>query len=74
MTAADITGVEINEGMLDAARRFAERDGLHGLHWQCCDAASIPFHDAAFDVVVCQQGLQFMPERSAAMAESCGGA
>jgi SAM-dependent methyltransferase len=66
---ADITGADINEGMLDIARRFAARNGMQEIHWQCCDSASMPFEDSAFNVVVCQQGLQFMPDRSAAMAE-----
>ena len=29
----------------------------------------MPFDEGAFDVVLCQQGLQFMPDRSAAVAE-----
>ncbi len=66
---ADITGADINEGMLDVARRLAEQNGMGDIHWQHCDAASMPFEDEAFDAVLCQQGLQFMPDRSAALAE-----
>ena len=32
-------------------------------------AAPLPLPDAAFDVVTCQQGLQFFPDRVAALAE-----
>ncbi len=67
--SADITGVDINEGMLDVAWRFADQHGMQNIQWQCCDAASMPFEDATFDVVFCQQGLQFMPVRSAVLAE-----
>ena len=34
-----------------------------------CVAACLPFDDASFDVVLCQQGLQFMPDRPAALSE-----
>lgn len=67
---ADITGTDINAAMLDAARRVADREGLGDIAWRCCDAASMPFEDATFDVVLCQQGLQFMADRSAFMAEA----
>jgi SAM-dependent methyltransferase len=33
------------------------------------DAAALPLADAAFDVVLCQQGLQFFPDRLAALRE-----
>jgi SAM-dependent methyltransferase len=33
------------------------------------DAASLPLGDDAFDVALCQQGLQFFPDRSRALAE-----
>ena len=32
-------------------------------------ADALPFPDDSFDVVTCQQGLQFFPDRPAAMAE-----
>jgi ubiquinone/menaquinone biosynthesis C-methylase UbiE len=66
---ANITGADINDGMLVAAHSFAEQNGMGDIHWQCCDAASMPFGDCNFDAVLCQQGLQFMPDRPAALAE-----
>jgi ubiquinone/menaquinone biosynthesis C-methylase UbiE len=68
-SSADVTGADINEAMLDTARQFAIRHGMPDIHWELCDAASMPFADATFDVVLCQQGLQFMPDRPAAVAE-----
>lgn len=68
-TASDVTGSDINEGMLEIARDYAARHGLSAIDWQQCDAAAMPFDAGTFDVVLCQQGLQFMPDRSAAMAE-----
>jgi ubiquinone/menaquinone biosynthesis C-methylase UbiE len=66
---ADVTGVDINNAMLETARLFADRHGMSEIRWHSCDAASMPFEDAAFDVVLCQQGLQFMPDRPTAMTE-----
>jgi SAM-dependent methyltransferase len=34
-----------------------------------CPASAITAHDASFDVVLCQHGLQFFPERAAAARE-----
>ena len=50
--------------MLDVARaQGAAIDWLQG------DAAALPLADEAFDLVLCQQGLQFFPRRGAALAE-----
>jgi SAM-dependent methyltransferase len=37
--------------------------------WRVGDAAALPFPDSAFDVVVCQQGLQFFPHPVVALRE-----
>jgi len=36
-----------------------------------CPADSIPLPTGTYDVVACQQGLQFFPDRLAAVAEMC---
>ena len=64
-----VTGTDVSEGMIAAAVRFAGESGLDGISWMACDAADMPLADASFDVVLCQQGLQFMPDKSGAMAE-----
>lgn len=66
---ANVTGTDLNAGMLEAADRFAATGGVPGIEWIECDAASMPLLDGAFDVVLCQQGLQFMPDKPGAMAE-----
>ncbi len=59
-----VAGVDLNDGMLDVARaQGAAIDWLQG------DAAALPLADEAFDLVLCQQGLQFFPRRGAALAE-----
>ncbi|WP_320045576.1 methyltransferase domain-containing protein [uncultured Desulfobacter sp.] len=37
--------------------------------WYQSDAASVPFDENEFDVVFCQHGLQFFPDRLAALKE-----
>jgi SAM-dependent methyltransferase len=43
---------------------------LPAVEWREASADDIPFPDAAFDAVVCQQGLQFFPDLPAAVAEA----
>jgi SAM-dependent methyltransferase len=40
-----------------------------GVQWRRGHASSLPFGDGSFDVVLCQQGLQFLPDRGGALAE-----
>jgi SAM-dependent methyltransferase len=55
-----VTGVDLNADMLTLARSL-EPD----LTWVEGDARALPFPAASFDLVTCQQGLQFMPDREA---------
>jgi SAM-dependent methyltransferase len=63
-----VTGLDLNPGMLEVARATAERDGVV-IDCHTGRAESLPFADASFDLVVCQQGLQFTLDKSAAVAE-----
>lgn len=63
-----VTGLDLNPAMLRVARRASEAAGL-AIDWVQGDAQTLPFHDAAFDLVFCQQGIQFFPDRAAAVAE-----
>jgi SAM-dependent methyltransferase len=67
--AANVTGADVSADMLEAAARFAAKAGLAEIAWLECDAADMPLPDAAFDIALCQQGLQFMPDKPGAMAE-----
>ena len=67
--AARVTGADVNGQMLAAAAGFAQDVGLAGIQWIECDAANMPFGDRMFDVVLCQQGLQFMPDPADALCE-----
>ena len=59
---------DLNRPMLDHA---AARQGPDArLEWQQADALHLPFEDAAFDVVCCQFGVMFFPDRVAGYAEA----
>jgi ubiquinone/menaquinone biosynthesis C-methylase UbiE len=58
-----VTGVDVNEGMLSVARRNPQ------IEWHQGSVVEMPFEPASFDVVLCQQGLQYFPDRPAAMRE-----
>ena len=60
-----VVGVDVNPGMLAVARRVAADIG-----WREGDAGALPLGAGEqFDVVFCQQGLQFFPDRAAAARE-----
>ncbi len=59
-------GLDRTAGMLETARAVA---GDLGATWLEGDALDLPFGLDSFDVVTCQQGLQFFPDRAAALAE-----
>lgn len=63
-----VVGLDVNEGMLAVARAHAPEDGVP-IEWKQGDAAALPFADGAFDVVLCQQGLQFFADKSRALRE-----
>lgn len=62
-----VAGLDINPGMLAVARSKVPSD--HGIEWYESGADAMPFDNDSFDVVLCQMGLQFMPDRQAALAE-----
>ena len=63
-----VVGVDFNPNMLVVARQNAPADGAQ-IEWREGDAASLPCSDAEFDVVLCQQGLQFFPDKVGALRE-----
>lgn len=63
-----VVALDINPAMLAVGRSLPEPDGA-SIEWLEGDAAALPLPDAAFDVVLCQQGLQYFADRSASAAE-----
>jgi ubiquinone/menaquinone biosynthesis C-methylase UbiE len=62
-----VAGLDVNPGML-AVARSATPPGMP-IEWHEASAESMPLSDASFDVVLCQMGLQFMPDKQAALRE-----
>ncbi|HUR32847.1 MAG TPA: methyltransferase domain-containing protein [Vicinamibacterales bacterium] len=66
--AAVVVGVDVNPGMLAVARTTAP-----AIDWREGDVRTLPLAATEqFDVVVCQQGLQFMADKPAAVAAMRG--
>lgn len=63
---AEITATDLSVAMVDFGR-----DRLPRARWSQADAAELPFPDAGFDLVVCQFGLMFLPDRQAGYREAC---
>jgi SAM-dependent methyltransferase len=63
-----VTGLDLNEAMLEEAKRLPLPPGL-AIAWRHGNALALPFADATYDVVLCQQGLQFFPDRLKALGE-----
>src|SRR5215467_3061868 len=63
-----VSGLDLNESMLAVARRLPLPPGLT-IDWRQGSALALPFADGVFDVVLCQQGLQFFPDRLKALGE-----
>ena len=63
-----VTGLDINAVMLDVARSLPPSPGA-SIRWVEGSAVAMDFPDTSFDVVLCQQGLQFFPDKPAAVRE-----
>jgi SAM-dependent methyltransferase len=61
--AGGVTGVDLNEAMLTVAGRLRP-----DIDWRQGDVTALPFEDDTFDVVLCQSGLMFFPDATAALA------
>jgi ubiquinone/menaquinone biosynthesis C-methylase UbiE len=67
-SAGKLAGLDRNPAMLAVAGEVAEREGIAvELHEGRME--SLPFGDGAFDLVLCQQGLQFAEDRPRAVSE-----
>jgi ubiquinone/menaquinone biosynthesis C-methylase UbiE len=65
--AGAVTGVDVNPGMLAVARSVPAAGAA--IEWRQADAAATGLPDAAWDVVLCQLGLQFFADRTEALRE-----
>jgi len=58
---ARIVATDLNRSMLDRAAARQEQDGR--ITWREADALNLPFADAEFDVIACQFGVMFFPDK-----------
>jgi ubiquinone/menaquinone biosynthesis C-methylase UbiE len=65
---ARYVATDLNQPMLDYAATRQNTDDR--ISWRQADAQTLPFEDAAFDLVCCQFGVMFFPDRPSAYREA----
>ncbi len=63
----EIVATDLNVPMLDQATAIGT---TRTVQWRQADAMQLPFDDASFDLVVCQHGVMFFPDRRKAYVEA----
>jgi SAM-dependent methyltransferase len=63
----DLVATDLNQPMLDRAAAIGTP---RPVNWQQADATRLPFDDASFDIVVCQFGVMFFPDKARAFSEA----
>ncbi|MCU1428301.1 MAG: ubiquinone/menaquinone biosynthesis methyltransferase [Actinomycetia bacterium] len=63
--SARVTATDLNPAMVDVGRRRAP-----GATWRQADAMELPFAAGEFDLITCQFGVMFFPDKAAAFAEA----
>ena len=64
-----VVGIDLNASMIEAARAASGQGTAIPLEWRTGDAGALPFENDVFDAVLCQQGVQFFPDRVHALRE-----
>ncbi len=64
-----LVATDISPAMLDVARSKPVGPESATIEWLEAPAAPLPVSDSAVDIVTCQQGLQFFPDKIRALAE-----
>ena len=66
--STQITATDLNEPMLAQAKtHLVDKPRIK---WQQADALALPFGDRSFDIVVCQFGVMFFPDRVKGYSEA----
>lgn len=63
-----LTVTDLNEPMLKLAQ--AKLSGITNVSFHAADAMELPFEDGSFDLVACQFGVMFFPDKAAAFREA----
>lgn len=67
-SGASVIGVDNNVEMLAQAKVRATEESV-GVTWMEGTAERLPFRDSTFDLVLCQQGLQYVEDKARAVRE-----
>ncbi len=67
--AGRVVGADISPAMLGIAAAKAAEPGSACIEYVECSATALAAADASFQLALCQQGLQFFPDRIAAVRE-----
>ncbi len=67
--SARIVATDLNQPMLALAA--ARQPGENRISWRQADALALPFADRSFDVVACQFGVMFFPDKVQGYREAC---
>ncbi len=62
-----ITATDLNQPMLDHAAKQPPAGAA--ITWQQADAQALPFENGSFDLVICQFGVMFFPDKVKAYSE-----
>lgn len=65
--SVSIIATDLNQAMLDQASAVGTK---RSVEWRQADAMQLPFEESAFDLVVCQFGVMFFPDKSKAFSEA----
>ena len=63
---ARIVGVDLNTSMIEKSRSLTSGSRIE---WYQSDVAELPFQDHSFSLAICQQGLQYFPQKESALSE-----
>ncbi len=66
MNGSSLVATDLNAPMIDIAKRLVASPKVT---WQPASAMALPFPDRAFDLVVCQFGVMFFPDKVAGARE-----
>lgn len=64
-----LTITDLSQAMLDTA--MARQGADSRIAWQQADGLALPFEDDSFDVVTCQFGVMFFPDKVRGYSEAC---
>jgi ubiquinone/menaquinone biosynthesis C-methylase UbiE len=67
--AGRVSGTDISEHMVEAARTEAVRRGLRNAAFERCDSEQLPFPANSFNAALCSLGLMYFPDPAASLRQ-----